>query len=30
VTVGGGGPFSGIDLDRPRLLLVAEDEEKYG
>ena len=24
VTVGGGGPFSGIDLDRPRLLMVDE------
>ena len=30
VTVGGGGPFEGIDLDRPRELLVAEDEERYG
>lgn len=30
VTVGGGGPLPGVDLDRPRQLLVAEDEERYG
>ena len=30
ITVGGGGPYPKIDLDRPRLLLVAEDEETYG
>jgi hypothetical protein len=30
VAVGGGGPFPGVDLDRPRELLVAEDEERYG
>ena len=30
ITVGGGGPYSEIDLDRPRRLLVAEDEERYG
>ena len=30
VTVGGGGPYPGVDLDRPRELLVAEDEERYG
>jgi hypothetical protein len=30
VTVGGGGPRAGIDLDRPRELLVAEDEARYG
>ena len=30
VTVGGEGPYQQIDLDRPRELLVAEDEEKYG
>jgi hypothetical protein len=30
VTVGGDGPSTEIDLDRPRLLMVAEDEEKYG
>ena len=29
VTVGGGGPYPGIDLDRPRELMVAEDEERY-
>lgn len=30
VTVGGGGTFPGVDLDRPRELLVADDEERYG
>jgi hypothetical protein len=30
VVVGGGGPYSGVDLDRPRELMVAEDEERYG
>jgi hypothetical protein len=30
VTVGGEGPHPNIDLDRPRLLMVAEDEEQYG
>ncbi len=30
VTVGGGGPYPQIDLDRPRRLLVADDEEQYG
>ena len=30
VTVGEGGPYPEIDLDRPRELLVAEDEERYG
>jgi hypothetical protein len=30
VTAGGGGPRAGIDLDRPRELLVAEDELRYG
>lgn len=30
VAVGGGGPYAEIDLDRPRELMVAEDEEKYG
>jgi len=30
IAVGGGGPFPGIDLDRPRQLLVADDEERYG
>ena len=29
VAVGGGGPDSEIDLDRPRELMVAEDEERY-
>lgn len=28
--VGGGGPRPGVDLDRPRELMVAEDEERYG
>jgi hypothetical protein len=26
ITVGGGGPLPGVDLDRPRSLEVAEDE----
>ncbi len=30
VTVGGGGPYPGLDLDRPRDLMVADDEETYG
>lgn len=30
ITVGGGGPYPQIDLDRPRELMVAEDEERYG
>lgn len=30
VTVGGGGPYPEVDLDRPRELMVAEDEEQYG
>ena len=30
VSVGGGGPYPEIDLDRARELLVAEDEERYG
>ena len=30
VTVGGGGPYPAIDLDRPRELMVADDEEHYG
>ena len=30
VTVAGGGPRSGIDLDRISALLVAEDEAAYG
>lgn len=30
VTVGGGGPRAGIDLDRTSDLLVAEDEASYG
>ena len=30
VAVGGGGPHPGVDLDRPRELMVAEDEKRYG
>ena len=30
VTVGGGGPYPEVDLDRPRELMVADDEEQYG
>lgn len=30
ITVGGGGPYPKIDLDRPRQLMVADDEERYG
>ncbi len=30
VTVGGDGVWPGVDLDRPRALLVAEDEARYG
>ena len=29
VTVGGSGTYPEIDLDRPRELMVAEDEERY-
>lgn len=29
VTVGGGGPWPGVDLDRASELLVAEDEAAY-
>lgn len=29
VTVGGDGTYPDIDLDRPRELLVAEDESRY-
>ena len=30
VAVGGGRSLPGIDLDRPRELMVAEDEKRYG
>jgi hypothetical protein len=30
IIVGGGGPYPQVDLDRPRQLMVAEDEERYG
>jgi hypothetical protein len=30
VTVGGGGPYPGVDLDRTGQLMVAEDETRYG
>jgi len=30
VTAGKGGAHPGIDLDRPRELMVAEDEEQFG
>jgi hypothetical protein len=30
ITAGGGGPFEGVNLDRPRELMVAEDERRYG
>jgi hypothetical protein len=30
VTVGGEGPYPGIDLDRTSELLAAEDSERYG
>jgi len=30
ITAGGGGPFEGINLDRPQELMVAEDEKRYG
>jgi len=30
ITVGDGGPFPGVDLDRPRELMVAEDERRWG
>jgi hypothetical protein len=29
ITVGGGGPLPGVDLDRPRSLEAAEDEAVY-
>ena len=29
VTAGEGGAYPGIDLDRPRELMVAEDEERF-
>jgi hypothetical protein len=29
ITVGGGGPLPGVELDRPRALEVAEDEARY-
>ena len=29
MTVGGGGPNPGIDLDRPRALAAAEDELRF-
>lgn len=29
ITVGGGGPLPGVELDRPRALEVAEDEAGY-
>jgi hypothetical protein len=30
VTVGEGGVYPGVDLDRPNTLLVADDEASYG
>jgi len=30
VTAGEGGAYPGIDLDRPRELMVVEDEERFG
>jgi len=30
VTVGEGGVLPGVDLDRPRTLMVADDEAAYG
>jgi hypothetical protein len=30
VTVGGEGTYPEVDLDRPRTLVVAEDEQRYG
>lgn len=30
VTAGGDGPYPGVDLDRPRELMVAEDEKHFG
>ncbi len=30
ITVGGEGVRPGVDLDRPRSLMVAEDEARYG
>ena len=29
VTVGGDGPYPEIDLDRPRELMVAEDDDRF-
>ena len=29
ITVGGGGPNPGIDLDRPRALVAAEDQLRF-
>jgi plasmid stability protein len=29
VAVGGSGPYEGVDLDRPRELVVAEDERSH-
>ena len=30
LTVGEGGVFDGVDLDKPRTLMVADDEVAYG
>ena len=30
ITVGGEGPFEGVDLDRTSSLIVADDEATYG
>ena len=30
VSVGGGGPRAGIDLDRPRALDVGDDQRRFG
>lgn len=30
VTVAGGGPRPGVDLDRPNELLIADDEARFG
>ena len=29
ITVGGGGPLAGVDLDRPRTLEIADDEDRW-